>query len=91
MADYHVVEERDLQRALARTMAERAAFVEGMGVAALSYVQALNLGVFSDPDVCPDVQVFCGGRCRHPASVDGSIGPWFYGPSSVVLMVRPRH
>lgn len=32
---------------------------QGLGVAALSYAGSLNLGVFSDPEVCPDVQVFC--------------------------------
>jgi diacylglycerol O-acyltransferase / wax synthase len=32
---------------------------QGLGVAALSYLDHLNLGVYSDPDVCPDVQVFC--------------------------------
>jgi hypothetical protein len=32
---------------------------QGLGVAALSYVDSLNLGVFSDPEVCPDVQIFC--------------------------------
>lgn len=34
---------------------------QGLGVAALSYVDQLNLGIFSDPSVCPDVQVFCEG------------------------------
>ena len=32
---------------------------QGLGIAALSYADSLNLGVFSDPEVCPDVQVFC--------------------------------
>jgi diacylglycerol O-acyltransferase / wax synthase len=32
---------------------------QGMGVAALSYIGQINLGVFSDPTVCPDVRVFC--------------------------------
>jgi WS/DGAT C-terminal domain len=31
----------------------------GLGVAALSYIGRINLGVFSDPAVCPDVEVFC--------------------------------
>jgi WS/DGAT/MGAT family acyltransferase len=32
---------------------------QGLGVAVLSYAGSLNLGVFSDPEVCPDVQAFC--------------------------------
>ena len=32
---------------------------QGLGVAALSYIGQINLGVFSDPAVCPDVEVFC--------------------------------
>jgi WS/DGAT/MGAT family acyltransferase len=32
---------------------------QGLGVAALSYIGQINLGVFSDPTVCPDVEVFC--------------------------------
>jgi diacylglycerol O-acyltransferase / wax synthase len=32
---------------------------QGLNVAALSYVGCLNLGVYSDPEVCPDVQIFC--------------------------------
>jgi WS/DGAT/MGAT family acyltransferase len=34
---------------------------QGLGVAAISYVDALEVGVFSNPDVCPDVDVFCRG------------------------------
>jgi hypothetical protein len=34
---------------------------EGLAVAALSYNGALNLGILSDPTVCPDVPVFCRG------------------------------
>jgi WS/DGAT/MGAT family acyltransferase len=34
---------------------------EGLAVAALSYGGRLNLGILSDPTVCPDVQVFCDG------------------------------
>lgn len=36
---------------------------QGLGVAALSYQGALNLGVLSDPVTCPDAQVFCDGVC----------------------------
>ena len=32
---------------------------QGLGVAALSYIGQINLGVFSDPTLCPDVEVFC--------------------------------
>lgn len=32
---------------------------QGLGIAVVSYAGSLNLGVFSDPEVCPDVQVFC--------------------------------
>jgi diacylglycerol O-acyltransferase len=32
---------------------------QGLGIAALSYAGSLTFGVFSDPDVCPDVAVFC--------------------------------
>ncbi len=32
---------------------------QGLGVAALSYIGQINLGVFSDPTVCPDIEVFC--------------------------------
>ncbi len=45
---------------------------QGIGIAALSYVDSFNLGVFTDPDVCPDVQTFCRGcttalqRLAHP-------------------------
>jgi hypothetical protein len=34
---------------------------QSLGVAALSYEGQLNLGVFSDPATCPDVEVFCRG------------------------------
>lgn len=34
---------------------------QGLGVAALSYVDALHLGVFSNPAVCPDATTFCAG------------------------------
>lgn len=32
---------------------------QGIGVAALSYMGQITLGVVSDPRVCPDVDVFC--------------------------------
>jgi diacylglycerol O-acyltransferase len=31
---------------------------QGLGVAALSYEGQLNLGVFSDPTICPDIEAF---------------------------------
>jgi WS/DGAT/MGAT family acyltransferase len=34
---------------------------QGLGIAALSYLDSINLGLFSDPDVCPDVAAFCRG------------------------------
>jgi WS/DGAT/MGAT family acyltransferase len=34
---------------------------QGLGVAALSYEGQLNLGVFSDPTICPDIEAFCYG------------------------------
>ena len=34
---------------------------QSLGVAALSYEGQLNLGVFSNPATCPDVEVFCAG------------------------------
>lgn len=34
---------------------------QSIGVAAMSYEGQLNLGVFADPDVCPDVDAFCQG------------------------------
>jgi WS/DGAT C-terminal domain len=34
---------------------------QGLGVAALSYVDSFDVGVLSNPDVCPDVEVFCQG------------------------------
>ena len=34
---------------------------QGLGVAALSYMNQLNLGVLADPVVCPDVDAFCDG------------------------------
>jgi diacylglycerol O-acyltransferase / wax synthase len=34
---------------------------QGLGVAALSYVDQLNLGVLSDPEVCADAKIFCDG------------------------------
>ncbi len=34
---------------------------QGQGVAVLSYMDQLNLGVLVDPTVCPDVDAFCDG------------------------------
>ncbi len=34
---------------------------QGLGIAALSYEGHLNLGVFSDPAICPDTELFCQG------------------------------
>ena len=34
---------------------------QGIGVAALSYRDQINLGILSDPTICADVDVFCDG------------------------------
>ena len=34
---------------------------QALGVAALSYLDQLNVGVLADPAVCPDVDAFCDG------------------------------
>jgi hypothetical protein len=34
---------------------------QGLGVAALSYLYQLNLGLLTDPTVCPDLDSFCEG------------------------------
>jgi diacylglycerol O-acyltransferase / wax synthase len=34
---------------------------QGIGVAALSYLDEMNLGILSDPSICPDVDPFCEG------------------------------
>jgi hypothetical protein len=34
---------------------------QGLGVAALSYLDQLNLGLLADPTVCPDLDSFCEG------------------------------
>ncbi len=34
---------------------------QGLGVAVLSYLDQLNLGVLVDPTVCPDIDAFCDG------------------------------
>ncbi len=34
---------------------------QGLGVAAFSYEGRLNLGILSDPSVCPDIDAFCRG------------------------------
>ena len=34
---------------------------QGLGVAVLSYLDQLNLGVLVDPTICPDVDAFCEG------------------------------
>ena len=34
---------------------------QGLGVAALSYLNSFNLGIFSDPQICPDAKTFCEG------------------------------
>lgn len=34
---------------------------QGIGVAALSYLDQINLGVLSDPALCPDIDLFCDG------------------------------
>jgi WS/DGAT/MGAT family acyltransferase len=45
---------------------------QGLNVAALSYVDRLNLGVFSDPEVCPDAEIFCEGATRTLQELSGS-------------------
>jgi WS/DGAT/MGAT family acyltransferase len=49
---------------------------QGIGVAALSYGGHINLGIFTDPDLCPDIETFCEGvrstqRALSVASVGG--------------------
>jgi diacylglycerol O-acyltransferase / wax synthase len=34
---------------------------QGIGVAALSYLDQINLGILSDPALCPDAELFCEG------------------------------
>jgi diacylglycerol O-acyltransferase / wax synthase len=34
---------------------------QGIGVAALSYLDQINLGILSDPTICSDVELFCDG------------------------------
>ncbi len=41
---------------------------QGLGVAVLSYLDQLNLGILVDPAICPDVDAFCEGvekACRE--------------------------
>ena len=48
---------------------------QSLAVAALSYEGQLNLGVLSDPVVCPDAEVFCAGvRTCHRSLVDRVLG-----------------
>ncbi len=44
---------------------------QGLGVAALSYDGQLTLGVFSNPEVVPDVTVFCGGASKVLEDLEG--------------------
>ncbi len=44
---------------------------QGLGVAALSYDGQLTLGVFSNPEVVPDVTVFCDGVSRVFQELEG--------------------
>ena len=49
---------------------------QGLGVAALSYDGQLTLGIYSNPEVVPDVVVFCEG-VRRPSTCskgDRSLG-----------------
>jgi len=43
---------------------------QGLGVAALSYVDTFAIGVLSNPDVVPDVEIFCHGVVRTLAALD---------------------
>ncbi|HEY6428069.1 MAG TPA: wax ester/triacylglycerol synthase domain-containing protein, partial [Acidimicrobiales bacterium] len=50
---------------------------QGIGVAALSYLDQMNLGILSDPTICPDVELFCQGvraasaNLRNCRNLDG--------------------
>ncbi len=44
---------------------------QGLGVAALSYDGQLTLGVFSNPEVVPDVTVFCEGVSKVLEELEG--------------------
>jgi WS/DGAT/MGAT family acyltransferase len=48
---------------------------QSLGVAALSYEGQLNLGVFSNPTTCPDVEVFCAGVEASLKSLAAPPGP----------------
>jgi diacylglycerol O-acyltransferase / wax synthase len=44
---------------------------QGLGVAALSYDGQLTLGVYSNPEVVPDVTVFCEGVSKVLEELEG--------------------
>ena len=48
---------------------------QGLGVAVLSYLDQLNLGVLVDPTVCPDVDAFCDGINEAFRALRSRIGP----------------
>ena len=48
---------------------------QGLGVAVLSYMNQLNLGVLVDPTVCPDVDAFCDGIDKASRALTSRIGP----------------
>ena len=48
---------------------------QGLGVAVLSYMDQLNLGVLVDPTVCPDVDAFCDGIDEAFRALTSRIGP----------------
>ncbi len=48
---------------------------QGLGVAVLSYMDQLNLGILVDPTVCPDVDAFCDGIDEAFRALTSRIGP----------------
>ena len=59
---------------------------QGLGVAVLSYMDQLNLGILVDPTVCPDVDAFCDGIDEAFRALISRIGPREMGslPDSLV-------
>ena len=48
---------------------------QGLGVAVLSYMDQLNLGILVDPTVCPDIDAFCDGIDEAFRALSSRIGP----------------
>jgi hypothetical protein len=44
-------------------------------VAALSYAGQLNIGIQSDPDGCPDLDIFADGLCRSLEELGAATSP----------------